>query len=257
MKVKYWKDNEFIEVVEKSNSFSEISTIFYNKYGMKMSFNTIIKYSKIYNITLDHLTYTDCTKNPKWIEAKKKTSEHFHKIRRTNIENYNNKPKLCKKCSSPISYDKRKNYYCSKKCSYDDRSKRGSKLNKKYCLFCFKEIPYRNKFCSISCQKKQQKKIIFNDIKNNNIENISDARIKEYLIYTKGRICSICGTKEWMDKPIPLVLDHIDGNSNNRILSNYRLVCGNCDMQLPTYKSKNKGNGRAFRRKRYKEGKSY
>jgi len=40
-------------------------------------------------------------------------------------------------------------------------------------------------------------------------------------------------------------------------LKNLRLVCGNCDMLLPTYKSKNKGNGRHNRRKRYAEGKSY
>jgi len=53
------------------------------------------------------------------------------------------------------------------------------------------------------------------------------------------------------------VMDHIDGNADNNSLDNFRLVCGNCDMQLPTYKNKNKGNGRAWRRKRYAEGKSY
>jgi hypothetical protein len=52
-------------------------------------------------------------------------------------------------------------------------------------------------------------------------------------------------------------MDHIDGNSENNHLSNLRLVCGNCDMLLPTYKSKNKGNGRAYRRERYANGKSY
>ena len=52
-------------------------------------------------------------------------------------------------------------------------------------------------------------------------------------------------------------MDHIDGNSDNNILSNLRLVCGNCDMQLPTYKSKNKGNGRYYRRLRYKNKKSF
>ena len=50
---------------------------------------------------------------------------------------------------------------------------------------------------------------------------------------------------------------HIDGNSDNNALVNLRLVCGNCDMQLPTYKSKNRGNGRHNRRKRYSEGKSF
>ncbi len=38
---------------------------------------------------------------------------------------------------------------------------------------------------------------------------------------------------------------------------NLSLICSNCDANLPTYKSKNKGNGRHYRRIKYKEGKSY
>ena len=56
---------------------------------------------------------------------------------------------------------------------------------------------------------------------------------------------------------MPVVMDHIDGNSDNWLDSNLRLVCGNCDMQLPTYKNKNKGKGRHSRRLRYQQGKSY
>ena len=65
----------------------------------------------------------------------------------------------------------------------------------------------------------------------------------------------ICGQTEWMGKPIPLVLDHIDGNSDNFKLTNLRLVCGNCDMQLPTYKSKNKNSNtkNTYRSKKRKE----
>ena len=60
-----------------------------------------------------------------------------------------------------------------------------------------------------------------------------------------------------MGKPIGLILDHIDGNSDNNSPNNLQLVCGNCDMQLPTYKGKNLGKGRYYRRIRYAEGKSY
>ena len=42
----------------------------------------------------------------------------------------------------------------------------------------------------------------------------------------------------------------------NNIISNLRLVCPNCDSQLPTYKNRNKGNGRHSRRVRYSKGKS-
>ena len=46
------------------------------------------------------------------------------------------------------------------------------------------------------------------------------------------------------------------GNSSNNMRDNLRLVCPNCDSQLDTYKSKNKGNGRINRRKRYLEEKN-
>jgi hypothetical protein len=87
--------------------------------------------------------------------------------------------------------------------------------------------------------------------------NPSKGHSKRYIKEKTGHKCSICLIQEWQGKPVPLVLDHISGNSEDWSITNLRLVCGNCDMQLPTYKSKNKGNGRAFRRQRYAEGKSY
>ena len=54
--------------------------------------------------------------------------------------------------------------------------------------------------------------------------------------------CSCCGIgPEWQGKPMPLILDHINGVNNDNRLENLRFVCSNCDSQLPTYKSKNKG----------------
>jgi len=51
-----------------------------------------------------------------------------------------------------------------------------------------------------------------------------------------------------MGEIISLILDHINGNSEDWSVQNVRLVCGNCDMQLPTYKGRNKGKGREWRR---------
>jgi hypothetical protein len=65
---------------------------------------------------------------------------------------------------------------------------------------------------------------------------------------TKDKKCSICDIEEWMGQSVPLVVDHIDGNHNNNLPSNFRFVCCNCDALLPTFKAKNKGNGRAYRR---------
>ena len=78
---------------------------------------------------------------------------------------------------------------------------------------------------------------------------------KKYLIHTQGNICSICNTSEWMGQPVPLVCDHISGDSSDNKIENFRLVCCNCDAQLPTFKSKNRGKGRTYDRE-YRQKKS-
>lgn len=87
----------------------------------------------------------------------------------------------------------------------------------------------------------------------------SSTGCKKIIREVRGWKCEIdgCGISEWMGQEIGLILDHIDGHADNHTYNNLRLVCGNCDMQLPTYKSKNRGNGRHARRERYANGQSY
>jgi predicted transcriptional regulator len=129
----------------------------------------------------------------------------------------------------------------------------------KKCKNCNSNIKSRNTFCDNKCQGIYYKAIKIKAIeKEQEIPNgTTDAFAKKYLIDKYGHICSICNLTSWNSKEIPLVFDHIDGNYTNRKLSNLRLVCGNCDMQLPTYKSKNRGNGRHSRKQRYADNKSY
>lgn len=53
--------------------------------------------------------------------------------------------------------------------------------------------------------------------------------------------CSVCGLEPvWMESPLVLRLDHIDGDTSNNERGNLRLICPNCDSQTPTFAGRNK-----------------
>jgi hypothetical protein len=51
--------------------------------------------------------------------------------------------------------------------------------------------------------------------------------------------CNMCKNTEWLGSPIPLELDHIDGDRTNNLLENLRVLCPNCHSLTPTYRGKN------------------
>lgn len=59
--------------------------------------------------------------------------------------------------------------------------------------------------------------------------------------------CSSCLLTTWLERPMPLELDHIDGDHKNNALQNLRLLCPNCHVFTPTYKAKNIGRVRGTR----------
>lgn len=52
--------------------------------------------------------------------------------------------------------------------------------------------------------------------------------------------CNCKNNGKWMGNPLPLELDHIDGDDHNNTLSNLRYLCPNCHAQTPTFRGKNK-----------------
>lgn len=55
--------------------------------------------------------------------------------------------------------------------------------------------------------------------------------------------CSCCGNEGmWLDKPLSLQLDHINGNCSDHRLENLRWLCPNCHVQTSTHGSKNEAS---------------
>lgn len=180
------------------------------------------------------------------------------------VSEYYQNPLVCPVCSVVIPYEKRHdNVYCSSSCAakrnnhvYPKRKKKSVDASH-VCKECGKQLDsIRKVFCGSHCANVHRYNEwvrgseALGEFLSGSDGEANRRCVKRYLVNTKGRACAICGITEWMGKPAPLIVDHIDGDSTNNRIDNFRLVCGNCDMQLPTYKSKNK-KGREWRRKYY------
>jgi len=66
---------------------------------------------------------------------------------------------------------------------------------------------------------------------------VNGSKLRKLLVESglKQHRCEICGIENWLDKPISLHLDHIDGDRSNNKIKNLRILCPNCHSQTPTY----------------------
>jgi hypothetical protein len=185
-----------------------------------------------------------------------KTAEAARK--KVRVQEYDKNPKRCLECGSPIPYEKKtRGCFCSRSCAatHNNKGVRRIGAEPRDCPNCGERTKSsRHKFCSIKCQTTYQyKEYIRNWLAGQ--KNGTTCRgmgvsnhIRRWLIEEKGYQCSICQTKRWEGQPVPLVLDHIDGNGENSSPNNVRLVCGNCNMLLSTFAGRNRGRGRQARK---------
>lgn len=77
----------------------------------------------------------------------------------------------------------------------------------------------------------------------NNVAPIGSDRLRKRLLKDGilQPVCASCNNHMWLDLPIPLELDHINGNCNDNSLQNIRLLCPNCHALTSNYRGKNKG----------------
>ncbi|OBH62743.1 HNH endonuclease [Mycobacterium colombiense] len=131
------------------------------------------------------------------------------------------------------------------------------------CLGCGVDLEgHRRKvFCTNACQQSHRRRLLLEAWLDTGVcgrMSYQGHYVRGYLYEQQGGCCAICGIEDkWNGVSLALIVDHIDGDASNDRRENLRLICPNCDSQLPTFKARNRGSGRYYRRRRYADGQSY
>ena len=181
-------------------------------------------------------------------------------------EKYESNPVLCKQCSDPIAFEKRyRNIFCGSSCaaSYNNvlYPKRGVSPHRKIiikngkpkiqyiryertceiCRILFITVNPSGLFCSSGCRHEHKFRTEKHDaflegkIKKSSV-------LRKMLVIDNGNKCVECKTSSiWNNKHLTLQVDHVDGNSDNNLPNNLRLLCPNCHSQTETFGKRNQG----------------
>lgn len=169
-------------------------------------------------------------------------------------------PKTCPSCGNHIPYEKRANKFCNQSCAASfnnvgvqhNKAKQDPTNPQKRCLSCGKAISQWRKYCSVQCQAEARFRQQLEIVNQTGDVRKATTHLRAFMLKTQAHQCVLCGNYEWQGKSIPLVVDHANGDPTDNRLTNLRLICPNCDAQLPTFAGRNKGRGRASRREIYK-----
>lgn len=182
---------------------------------------------------------------------------------------WQNHPIECLECRSHIilqnnellpNYRVRK--FCNQSCSAIFHNRSRIKIPSTECTWC-KKLHTNDQYCSKLCSDNDLYCNIFLDWYLERKKNFKNSVIRKFLTDIHGYQCDnyrldkkhFCNPAHF--NKLTLEVDHIDGHHENNTPSNVRLLCPTCHMATETYGGANRGNGRAYRRIRYAEGKSY
>ena len=96
---------------------------------------------------------------------------------------------------------------------------------------------YSNNFYAHSHPRNDIEDILVENCSYTNMTSLKKRILRAGLLKNE---CYICGLKEWLNKPIVLQLDYINGNNKDNRIENLRLLCPNCHSQTSTWCGKNK-----------------
>lgn len=211
-------------------------------------------------------TCGDKTPNPKFCSLScsvKKQQEIKHALAKI-------PSKECLNCGIEFTYGKYSgttrtsaNKFCNRSCAATYNNTKFPKRNNPEnihiteCPVCgSKNVGRYAKFCSTSCSHKHSRdeKLIKWIDGDSSVVTTSwglSEFAREFILFSRDYSCESCGWGErHPNDGAPLVqVDHIDGDSQNNDVSNLKVLCPNCHSKTPHHGARNKGNGRAARRK--------
>ena len=202
-----------------------------------------------------HIGYVNSLKT-----QKEKCLTCERKISKTHFKKHLSIRKTCPECNELFCPNGSSKIFCSRSCSASYNNKGRKYKNKRievekwYCKNCGKEHRKSNKgknnYCDNSCQFEFQWIEKTKEIEKGKIRKATT--LKKYIIEKHGDKCSKCDIlNEWNGEPLVLQLDHIDGNSDNNLPTNLRLLCPNCHSQTDTFTCKGGITYKNTKRNRY------
>lgn len=127
---------------------------------------------------------------------------------------------------------------CCRKVGLSDKGRHGTDAIKRRCDELNLSTEHFGKSGHSNSAKYTLEEIL---IKNSFYTNVNHLKIR---LINEGKLeykCSICGnTGFWNNKPLSLVLDHINGDHKDHRIENLRILCPNCHSQTDTFAGKNK-----------------
>lgn len=179
-------------------------------------------------------------------------------------DEYNTNPTLCKCCSQPLTFERKRLTYCNSSCAASinnigiKRHHTKSKPIINMCAHC-KINPVKkgaSKYCSLKCQQ--------DFVRMENLNNwfggmwkdrkTLPSYVRSYYMTKHNNQCELCGWGERNGSSglVPLAVHHIDGDCFNHVESNLQVLCPNCHALTPTHGALNRGNSqRTNRRKQH------